>query len=682
MSNIITLGTCTFAVLTRGEEFLGVGAVTIDGVAVRSGRLPLRPATQSFAGFELAALHVRDTVVAADEARVVLQAIFRPLPVQLMRDHSFDPIHDTRDWDAPTVAGTGRLTLVLRPAEETFGGTVCRGFSYHYEYESETVPLFYLLDMASWELDGDIAGVTVISQSSCSTPVVTFAPETAWTTEGVIHWEDTNSLANPVMTHNLPRWASHQAFDFQYKGDCTLLGVYAHVDLIRTLLKREPGKAELKCLDKHLFDEALTVQTTPKAILLSTAPKSATDQRNLWTRVFDTVHDRARAEFGLAEEPLLPRIHCNFWDNFVLDDYRKDLLPAAAALGFKEIFIDNVNKSAMTAKTPGTDWHWNMCCGHEYEPAPELGGPERLLALVADAAALGIHVVSWTNNDQALSSPINHWYEEKYQPWFVRMEDTRLKFGGAYTNCMSILNFGHEAARQYWVDCLTQTRETTGLDAYLFDSFYNLGFMPIDYSGGKPTTQWRGTLQGMKALQDAGVHFLIESFGPFGVPMHGCPLEFAKPENLFTLYKVSAQLNYTTIPTTSVETIDDAALVYRFYAHMATHIPFLFWEGKRLDAIWGEGHKRALADYHANMPHMKTRYLQEDGLSVLWHDGDGTRATLWNFTERTVTLDGAVTDATTGVALPAAATYALQACHTYVITGAMLPKRVGEAAAV
>ena len=67
---------------------------------------------------------------------------------------------------------------------------------------------------------------------------------------------------------------------------------------------------------------------------------------------------------------------------------------------------------------------------------------------------------------------------------------------------------------------------------------------------------------------------------------------------------------------------------------------------------------------------------------MLWHDGDGTRATLWNFTERTVTLDGAVTDATTGVALPAAATYALQACHTYVITGAMLPKRVGEAAAV
>jgi hypothetical protein len=682
MASIITLGNCTFEVLTRGEEFLGLGAVTIDGVKVRSGRLPVRPATQSFSGLELAALRVQDTLVLANEARVEMLAFFRPLAVKLMRDHSFDPIHDTRDWDVPAIAGTGRLTLVLRPAADDFDGLPCRGFSYHYEYQSDTVPLFYLLDQASWELEGNIAGATVISQSSCSTPVVTFAPDTAWTTEGVIHWEDTNSLANPVMTHNLPRWASHQAFDFQYKGDLTLLGVYAHVDLIRTLLKRDAGKAELKCLDKHLFDEALTVETTPKAILLNAAPKTAVDQRNLWTRVFDAVHDRARAEFGLAEEPLLPRIHCNYWDNFTIDDYRKDLLPAAAALGFTEVFIDNVNKSAMTADAPGAGWHWNMCCGHEYEPAPELGGPERLKAFVDDAAALGIRVVSWTNNDQALSSPMNHWYKPEQQPWYVRMEDTRLKFGGAYTNCMSILNFANDEARSYWVECLKTIKATTGLEAYLFDSFYNLGFMPIDYAGGKPTTQWRGTLQGMKALQDAGVHFLIESFGPFGVPMHGCPLAFAQPENLFTLYKVSAQLNYTTIPTTPTETIDDAAQLYRFFAHMATHIPHLFQHGKRLDQIWGDGHTRALADYHANRPFMKKRFLQEDGLGVLWLDAEATRATLWNFADRSLSLDGTVTDATTGDTLPATGTYALQACHTYVITGAALPVKVGAAAAV
>ena len=38
------------------------------------------------------------------------------------------------------------------------------------------------------------------------------------------------------MTHNLPRWASHQAFDFQFKGDRTLLGVFERVELIRSVL--------------------------------------------------------------------------------------------------------------------------------------------------------------------------------------------------------------------------------------------------------------------------------------------------------------------------------------------------------------------------------------------------------------------------------------------------------------
>jgi hypothetical protein len=34
---------------------------------------------------------------------------------------------------------------------------------------------------------------------------------------------------SPVMTHNLPRWASHGAFDFQFKGDRTLIGVFERV---------------------------------------------------------------------------------------------------------------------------------------------------------------------------------------------------------------------------------------------------------------------------------------------------------------------------------------------------------------------------------------------------------------------------------------------------------------------
>ncbi len=678
-TKIVSLGACRVEVLLDGDEFRGLGAAFIGDVQVRSGRLPLRPYTQTYTGQELAGLRFRGVEMHGDAVRICLEATFRPLPVKLMRDHSFDPIHETADWDEPVVSGTGRLDIVLRPATETVQEYAFAGFSYGYEYHSADTAIFYLLDQGSWELGGDITGATVYSQSSCSAPVATVAPDTAWTTEGIIHWVDEAAMHNRVMTHNLPRWASHGSFDFQFKGDATLLGVFDHVDLIRTTLKREPGKAELKCLDKHIFDETKDYATSPKALLLNTEAKSRTAQQNLWTWAFDLVHTRARAEFGLREEPLVPRVSQNYWDGFTVDSYRQDLLPAAINLGIKQLFIDNMNKSAASERCPGPAFTWNMCCGHEYEPAPRLGGPKALKRFVDDCAEHGIRPFSWTNNDQALSSPVNE-SERDDKNWFVRMEDTRLKYGGAYTNVFSILNFQSEGPRRYWVDCLKKNKETTGLDGYLFDSFYNLGFMPVDYRTGHPSTMWRGTLEAFKELQDAGVNFLIESFGPFGQPQHGCPKDY-NTENIFACYKVSLGSGYTTIPTgldTSEKRPKDASLLYYVLAHMTDPGIPLFIEGKRIDTLWGDEHKRALADYNENRPQMARRFLQEDGQAVIWHNADGTRATIWNFSTRDAALPGTVTDLSTGATLPPAAAYTLQAYHTYAVTTAVLPTTVGE----
>ena len=680
MSKTITVGDCRFELLTAGEMFRGLGAIHIGGTQVRSGRLPLKAYTQTFTGLELQALRLLDVSTQDGGVRLNLEAQFAPLKVKLLRDHSFDPIHETGDWDSEPIAGRGKLALLLRPVAETIAGLAFAGFSYHYEYESDSVPLFYILDMASWELEGDITGATAISQSSCSAPTATFARDTAWTTEGRIHWDDAASRSNPVMTHNLPRWASHQAFDYQYKRSLTLAGVFERVGLIRTLLQREPGKAELKTLDKHLFDQTLRITTAPKRILLNTREKSETTQKNLWTWVFDAVSERARAEFGLAEEPLIPRLCQNYWDNFTIDDYRKDLLPAAANLGFKALFIDNLNKSAATERCPGPNFHWNMCCGHEYEIAPRLGGPEMLARFVADCRKAGIRPYAWTNNDQALSSPVNA-AERDEKGWFVRVEDTRLKYGGAYSNVFSILDLKQEAPRQYWVSCLKMIKETTGLDGYLFDSFYNLGFMPINYAKGAPTTQWRELLLAFKELQDAGIGFLIESFGPFGSPQHGCPASYAEARNVFACYKVTGAFGYTTIPTANAVQLDhEVGKLYRFFAHMASPSFGLFQDGVRIDKTWTEKHKRALADYDANQPFMHKRFLQEDGQGVLWHNKEGKRATLWNFAARTARLAGSVRDVTTGQALPAAARHTLEANHTYTISGGELPEQVGTSA--
>ena len=689
-SQIVGLGDCKFEVLSDKEVFVGLGAIHIGATQVRSGRLPLRPFTQTYRGLELAQLRLLGIDSKPDKIRIELEAAFRQMPAQVMRDHSFDPIYNTDDWDSSAAAGKARFDIVLQPACDSFEGVGFAGFSYHYDYKSDSVPVYWIMDYASWELDGDITGATEYSQSSCSAPVAVFAEDTAWTTEGIIHWADAHSKANPVMTHNLPRWASHQSFDYQFKGDTTLVGVFERVDLIRSVLRRDAGKTELKTFDKHIFDQALAYATSAKKIMINTEPKSETDQKNLWTWVFDTVHNRARAEFDLKEEPLLQRLTVNYWENFTYESYYKDLLPAAISIGFKALFIDNANKNSMTERMPCEAWHWNMCCGHEYEPAPRLGGVTKLKEFVDRCSKHGIVPFSWTNNDQAHSSPIANshptpgvladYSAKDMHDWFVRMEDARLRYGGAYASVFEILNFGKEQPREYWVKCLKKNKETTGLCAYLFDSFYNLGFMPIDYSDCTPTTMWRGTLKGMKELQDAGVHFLIESFGAFGEVQHGCPASYSI-ENIFACYKIMLGTGYTTVPTGQDKPRHDIwpiAQYYKILAHMSNPGHSLFMNGVRLDEIFTDGHKKALADYNANHELMHKRFLQEDGKAVLWHDAAGKRATLWNFANRQAAMPGKVRDLTAGKDLPKSAKYRLEAQHTYAVTGVKaLPVKVG-----
>jgi hypothetical protein len=614
----------------------------------------------------------------AAEVRIRTEARFRPLPVKMMRDHSFDPIHEMSDWDV-VPRRTGRLDIVIRPSRDAFNGVEFAGFSYHYEYDSADVPIFWLLDSASWELDGDIMGATVYSQSSCSAPAVTFDKDTAWSTEGFLFFLVEQSQ-NPVMTHNLPRWVGHGAFDFQFKNGRTLIGVFDRVELIRSVQLREPGKAELKCFDKHLFDQSNKFSSAAKKILLNVdAQRTEMGQKNLWTWVYDEVDARALREFGLRETPTYPVIHQNYWNNFTVDSYYADLLPAAAAMGVKRIYVDNLKKSSMTegAPLPGV-FNWNMCAPHEFEISQKLGGTTRVKAFVEECARRDIRVICWTNNAQSLASPLNrHERAEGQDYWYVLLEDTRQKYGGAYAGCMSVLDMSVPAARKHLVDTHVKILNETGM-SFFFDSFYNLGFMPISYVNLSPRTMWRGLLAAVKEMQDAGIEMLIESFGPWGSPMHGHPSSY-NMGTIFACYRVGVGNDYTTVP--GQQQLKDlnpsgADGLYYTLAHKACTLVPLFVNGVRVDRVWGDDFKRALADYHAVLPAMRRRYLQEDGLSVLWHDDERRSATLFNFRARTAPLPGRVRDITTGQDLPARDAYELQAMHTYSIIAPELPTNV------
>jgi hypothetical protein len=441
-----SLGTTHVELLTEGSTFVGLGQIRIGDVLVRSGRLPIRPYTQSFTGWELSRLDLAGVDETRGAIRIRLAATFKPLEVQLLRDHSFDPIHDVTDWDAPQTQ-QAKLDLVIEPASERFDRYRFDGFSYRYEYDGPEVPIFYLYDRASWELDGNIEGATVFNQSACSDPVVTFKPDTTWSTEGILFFLVEQGNANPIMTHNLPRWADHQAWDYQFKDGRTLIGVYDRVELIRSVLRREAGKPELKCFDKHIFDETTKFTTARKQILINQDRRSLVAEQNLWTWMFDELHERARKEFGLKEQPPVPLTGHHYWTNYNIDTSYRDIVPAAEAIGARAIFTENFKRSDASERNPLISG--NMCCSHEYEISPEMGGQTKFTDYVARCHKKGIKNFMWTNTYVSLQAKMNQQQRDE-RGWYMAMEDTRIKYGGAYTMVSSNLDLKSPEARAYW----------------------------------------------------------------------------------------------------------------------------------------------------------------------------------------------------------------------------------------
>ncbi len=262
--------------------------------------------------------------------------------------------------------------------------------------------------------------------------------------------------------------------------------------------------------------------------------------------------------------------------------------------------------------------------------------------------------------------------------WYPRLPDTRNPYMGAYIPVGGALDLSLEKPRHYFVDSLKKIHAETGHHAYLWDSFYNSSFMPVSYADASPHTQWRGLLAALKELQDDGLHFMIESFGPWGEVQHGCPKSY-NVENLFACYKIMLGTGYTTIPSGQDEPMPapyPLSDYYRILAYMSKPDYQLFYAGTRIDRVFSEAHRRALHDYNENRAHMHRRYLQEDGQGVIWHNAEGTRATLWNFTTREVSLPGVVTDLTTSEPLPAMDRYRLEAYHTYAVVAVDLPVTV------
>jgi len=104
----LTLSGCTFQPLISADAFLGIGRITIDGVTVRSGRLPLIAYSQSLNGMETSDFTLRSIDQTSDRVSLRLAVGFRPVAQRQAVDWNLDHVLDTSDWDAKACAAMQR----------------------------------------------------------------------------------------------------------------------------------------------------------------------------------------------------------------------------------------------------------------------------------------------------------------------------------------------------------------------------------------------------------------------------------------------------------------------------------------------------------------------------------------------------------------------------------------------
>ncbi len=643
MEQWLTVGRTEIELQARAGLLLGLGQIRIAGRLVRSGELPIRPFTQTLGGIEYDRYEILDIRTTARRIVITTRALGIAGATHVMLDHSLDPIWSTRPWDGRTVT-EDRMDWILEAETRSFGRWEFDGFTLQFRFHSTKQSIFYILDRSTWELDGRAEGITLLRQQMGADPKVTLRGGTDYSTSARIGYP-----LNPTMTHDVPRWASEQPFDYQFRDGTALIGVFAACGLIRTIIARGAQEPVIRHFDKHLFDEAPNASTLPKFIGVCTNVGGETEHVNAWTRVYDADMDNALGQFAMRRTPSRTTLSQNYWHHFDADTYRKDLLPAAVALGFQQVFIDPFWENDMTRQCEGKLPSWlqqgNMCCPHEYAVAKLLGGETAYRRLTRDAARSGIDVISWVGSHQSVVSP----YLDQHLGQILKLADGRHHYGSGYDVIRGMdltSGFG-----PMFRDAVTRAAKSTGVAGFLYDSFYNFAWMPVNFHTPDPAapedvhrghlrvhTQWREAAAIMAAWQKAGLHMLIESLGPWGQPQHGVQGDYASPGSAPLAYRCSVASGQTVIPipdgARGAGKNGDLRAYFRLLANMAPPTMPLWMkrprrEAVRIDHALAAGLRTANRAYRQVLPLMHTRTLLADGLGVSWAPERGARRVLF-----------------------------------------------------
>ena len=648
---------CVLELILEKKLWLGIGAVIIGGIPMRDGTRPLMLRIETpegviytdyiFKGVETSGSGV---------ATVNLSASGYPGCRQEYLD----------EYDQPQFALLSKpqrvvddVTLRFTPVEARIGGREWQGFAYQVAFSSRERSIHRITVDATWELGGSIAGNTVLCQSQCNPPVYRGKKATLFTTS-VLKALHMYGSPQGVSFQLAPRAALLQGFDFQY-GKCgALLHYWPEMDSISSVMESPKGSTLLHVVDEYRFSMASKVATSPQRVLFTPGPLEEHEARDLWWESIEKIYGGLRKKYKVAETLVRPegrKVGCpsakggnvmvsvmghevehQDWMYAVAEHY----LPLLARNGIRKFWMETVCQSDATEmgmkrkldKGAHGDLHCgSVCCTWRFFPSDYWGGIKAWKHLHETGRKLGIQIGTWAAPHFSHNAPIF----KEHPDWKITGVNSLVNGGGYGIHAIHAVDWNTRILDWVLAD-FRRWKEEGGLDFVWFDSWSNLGLLPINYAE-KMRTNWGALSRFCGALSRMGIELSFESLSPFGVME--CGFTDLRGYKMGEDLSVAGQndfgwwvgeedmlFNVSMYNIHPCERQDDDLFDIKFKA-MANR-GFVMLTGLLAnDRDMPVRHILLHHSYEQVLPHMRTRRLLPGGTGVRW--SDGKTAIIWAF---------------------------------------------------
>ena len=186
-------------------------------------------------GVELVNFRLEDLKQSADKVVLRVSAERREGGIMEWMVHEVRNRYNTANWArGPRPAQGTTLELELRPIQRTLNGREFLGFSYQYRYSSQDIPVYKILDRATWEAGGDILGSEFWMRNCFVAPIARFkSADQFFSTEWYIP-----DCMNPSAFQFVPLQTELQGFTYTTSERGTLVTWATEVEHIRLPLRK------------------------------------------------------------------------------------------------------------------------------------------------------------------------------------------------------------------------------------------------------------------------------------------------------------------------------------------------------------------------------------------------------------------------------------------------------------